>query len=282
VQPNVAEALARIGRADARDDLTRERSRDDGHGWRQRRRNDLPLLGRRGQHPSPGALPERAADRADPSRRDPHAAVAQHHGSILETVGDGFYIAFARASDAVAAAVQPSWLSALKTGAKSARSGFAWPSTPEKPSAVARTSPVHPSIAARGSLALAHGGQVLLSRATSSLVRDGLPPEAGLRSMGEHRLRDLIEPEEVFQLLHTRLPDVFPPLRSADVRPNNLPAELTAFVGRERERAEAIRLLGASRLVTALDPVAWARRASLSRWQASSSASSSTAFFLSI
>ena len=85
---------------------------------------------------------------------------------------------------------------------------------------------------------------MLLSQATADLVRDALPAGAGLRDLGEHRLRDLARPEHVFQLLHPDLPADFPPLRSLDAYPHNLPLQLTSFVGRERELAEVAAAAG--------------------------------------
>src|SRR5207244_4090689 len=95
-----------------------------------------------------------------------------------------------------------------------------------------------------------HGGQVLLSQATYELIRDGPPEGTSLRDLGEHRLKDLARPEHVFQLISPDLPSEFPPLRSLDVLPNNLPRQLTRFVGREREMAEVRRLLAATSLLT--------------------------------
>jgi len=98
--------------------------------------------------------------------------------------------------------------------------------------------------------AIAHGGQALLSMATEELVRDGLPAGVTLHDLGEHRLSDLARPERVFQLLAPGLPDDFPPLRSLDALPHNLPVQLTSFVGRERELAAVRAALAAHRLVT--------------------------------
>jgi predicted ATPase/class 3 adenylate cyclase len=98
--------------------------------------------------------------------------------------------------------------------------------------------------------AVAHGGQVLVSRVTADLVRGALPLEIGFADLGEHRLRDLAAAERVFQLTAPGLPHAFPPLRSLDLLPNNLPRQLTGFVGRERELAEVKRLLASSPLVT--------------------------------
>ena len=100
--------------------------------------------------------------------------------------------------------------------------------------------------------AVASGGQILLSETTAALVRDSLPAGAALRDLGVHRLKDLGRPEQIFQLDAAGLPTEFPPLRSLDnpALPNNLPVQLTAFIGREREMAEVRALVGSSRLVT--------------------------------
>src|SRR5437667_7975035 len=92
-------------------------------------------------------------------------------------------------------------------------------------------------------LSVAHGGQILLTQATQQLVRELLPEGVTLRDMGEHRLKDLIQPEHVFQVVAPDLPSDFPPLKSLDNRPNNLPLQPTRLVGREREGAEVQQLL---------------------------------------
>jgi class 3 adenylate cyclase len=93
---------------------------------------------------------------------------------------------------------------------------------------------------------LGHGGQVLLSAATAVLVRDALPAGASLRSLGEHRLKGLSAPEEVFQLCHAALPSDFPPLLSPQAPRHNLPEILTSLVGREAEQGEVLALMRAS------------------------------------
>jgi predicted ATPase/class 3 adenylate cyclase/DNA-binding CsgD family transcriptional regulator len=97
---------------------------------------------------------------------------------------------------------------------------------------------------------VAHGGQVVLSRTTRDLVLDRLPDGAELADRGLHRLRDLGRPEHIFELRHPDLPGEFPALRSLDVLPNNLPGELTSFVGRRDELAKIEELLGGARLLT--------------------------------
>jgi predicted ATPase/class 3 adenylate cyclase len=100
-------------------------------------------------------------------------------------------------------------------------------------------------IAAAGS-----GGQVLVSDATETLVRDALPSGVALRNLGEHRFKDLVRPQRLFQLVIDGLPESFPPLRTLDATPNNLPSQVTSFVGRERELATAQALLSTTRLLT--------------------------------
>src|SRR5205085_7214875 len=91
--------------------------------------------------------------------------------------------------------------------------------------------------------AAGHGGQILLSQATAELVRDALTEGMSLRDLGEHRLKDLPHPLRLFQLVVEDLPSDFPRLHAADLPPNNLPSQLTSFVGREREVAGIRRLL---------------------------------------
>ncbi len=100
--------------------------------------------------------------------------------------------------------------------------------------------------------AAGHGGQVLLSAATAALVSRGLPPGVMLRALGEHRLKDLDEPEKVSQLVIPGLDAEFPPLRAR--RPGNLPGSATSFIGREEVVAAVTELLGPNRLVSLLGP----------------------------
>ena len=97
---------------------------------------------------------------------------------------------------------------------------------------------------------IAHGGQVVLSQATSELVQDALPEGASLRDMGTHRLRGMERPEQVFQLLHPDLPADFPTLESLDEHRHNLPVQLTSFIGRQNEIDEVASMLPTARLIT--------------------------------
>ena len=96
----------------------------------------------------------------------------------------------------------------------------------------------------------AHGGQVVISNATRALVEHSLPDGVSLRDLGEHRLKDIANPEHLHELVVAGLKSDFPPPRSVDARPNNLPAALTSFVGRDQDIAEVRRLLARTRLLT--------------------------------
>ena len=100
----------------------------------------------------------------------------------------------------------------------------------------------------------AHGGQVLLSEATHALVKDHLPPELRLRDLGTHRLKDLPGQQRLYQLVIDGLSAEFPPPRSLEMQVTNLPQQLTTFFGRERELAQATRLLRSTRLLTLTGP----------------------------
>jgi predicted ATPase/class 3 adenylate cyclase len=105
-------------------------------------------------------------------------------------------------------------------------------------------------------MAAAHGGQVLLSERVAQLAGERLPADAGLRDLGEHRLRDLSQPEHIFQLVHSDLASDFPPLQTLSYRPNNLPTQTSEFLGRDAQVAAIRDLLDAVgvRLLTLTGP----------------------------
>jgi hypothetical protein len=105
-------------------------------------------------------------------------------------------------------------------------------------------------------MAAGHGGQVLLSSVAAGMTTGAPPPEATLRDLGPHRLKDLTVPERLFQLIHPNLQAEFPPLTTLDARPNNLPVQATEFLGRSQELA-AVQLMlesSATRLLTIAGP----------------------------
>src|SRR5215218_545124 len=102
--------------------------------------------------------------------------------------------------------------------------------------------------------AAGHGGQVLVSEATRGLVEHALPEEVSLRDLGEHRLKDIALPVHLHELVVEGLTADFPPPRTLDARPGNLPVQLTSFIGREQEIAEVRALLEQTRLLTLTGP----------------------------
>jgi predicted ATPase/class 3 adenylate cyclase len=182
------------------------------------------------------------------------AAFAAHGGHEQSTEGDSFFLIFRLAGDAVRAAIDAQRAIAAEPwpdgGAVRVRMGLHTGDVESSGDdvigyAINRTARI---------AGVAHGGQVLLSHATRAVVADQLPDGATLRDLGVHRLKDLREPEPLAQLVIDGLPDTFPPLRSLDARPNNLPTQLTTFVGRDSELAEAGALLRATRLLTLTGP----------------------------
>jgi predicted ATPase/class 3 adenylate cyclase len=173
-------------------------------------------------------------------------AVEGHGGHVVKTTGDGVHAVFATAHDAVDAALE----------AQCALSEEEWGTTRLRVrmgihtgEAELRGGDYYGGALNRAArlMSVAHGGQIVVSLTTEELVRDG-GYEFG--DLGEHRLRDLARAERVFQLNHAGLASEFPPLRSLDAFPGNLPLQLTSFVGREEELRVIAKALDSTRLVT--------------------------------
>src|SRR5215218_10530542 len=166
-------------------------------------------------------------------------AFCRHGGIVVDSEGDAFFVAFASARDAVAGAAD----------AQRTLAAHEWPDEHEirvrmglhtgEPRVVeGRYVGLDVHHAARV-MAAGHGGQVVVSEATRALLEDGTP----LRDLGEHRLKDLSRPQRLYQLELDGLPGEFPPLKTLDNRPTNLPVQTSAFIGRERELAATRALL---------------------------------------
>jgi predicted ATPase/class 3 adenylate cyclase len=179
------------------------------------------------------------------------AAIEGQGGSVVKTTGDGFHAAFPTAEAGVVAAIV----------AQLALDAEAW-SLPTPPrvrmgvhtcEAELRDGDYYASGVNRAArlMSVAHGGQVVVSLATSELVRD---TDVELVDLGEHRLRDLAAAERVFQVQAAGLETEFPPLRSLDALPGNLPVQRTTFVGRAEELKELTALVARERLVTLTGP----------------------------
>ena len=163
--------------------------------------------------------------------------VEAHHGRIVKTMGDGIHAAFDTAASGVAAALAAQralfaerW-EGIKPEVLRARMGL------HTCEAEARAGDYYGPALNRAArlISIGYGGQTLLSTTTADLVRDQLPVGASLRDLGEHRLKDLVRSEHVYQLIHPDLPADFPPLKSLNAFPNNLPVQPTPFIGRQAE-----------------------------------------------
>jgi predicted ATPase/class 3 adenylate cyclase len=180
------------------------------------------------------------------------SGLAAHGGREVDTQGDGLFAVFSSPSACLAAVIDM----------QKALDAHAWPAgehvrvrmgihTGEASQTATGLIGLDVHRAARVA-AVGYGGQVLLSEAAATLVRDWIPAQAALKDLGVHRLKDLGRPERIFQLQAPGLPAEFPPLRSLanPALPNNLPAQLSTFVGRARELSEVRVLVESSRMVT--------------------------------
>jgi class 3 adenylate cyclase len=195
-------------------------------------------------------LGDRYTDILEEHRRLLRAAFRERGGEEVDNQGDAFFFAFQRAKDAVAAAV----------AAQRAIRRAPWPEgvtirvrmgvhtgEPIRAGAGYVGMDVHRAARICGA---GHGRQILLSDSTGALVAGDPPDGVALRDLGVHRLKDLTQGQRMFQVVAADLPDHFPPLKALDVLPNNLPVQLTGFIGRELEKPEVKRLLGTARILT--------------------------------
>lgn len=195
------------------------------------------------------ALMSRALKRHDALMGE---AVARHGGALVKAhaAGDSVLAVFTEAAAAIAAAVdiqdtlqRERWPTsapirlrmALHAGDAELRDGDYFGPT------------VNRCARLRG---IAHPGQILISRAVQSLAGDRMPAEVRTRPLGKHWLRDLQQPEDIYQLLHPGLPADFPPLASPGAIPNNLPIQLTSFIGRDDDLETLPSRVVGNRLVT--------------------------------
>ena len=188
-----------------------------------------------------------AVKRHDALLRD---AIDRHNGYVFKAIGDAFCVAFARVSDAVTTAFEAQRALSAEdfsaVGGLSIRIGLHAGEASERNGdyfgpAVNRVARL---------MSIGHGGQILLSGVTRDLAHSDLPAGTSLLDLGSHRLKDLTEPEQVWQLTIEGLPVEFPPLKSLDTIPNNLPIQRTSFRGREHDLEEVKSLSSQHKLLT--------------------------------
>src|SRR5262245_95782 len=183
-----------------------------------------------------------------------HETIESNHGYVFQVIGDGFCAAFHTPNNGLQAAIEAqrelqteNWgevpiqvRMGLHTGEAEAKE--------EEYRGYLTISLVQRLMSA------GHGRQILLSHATENLLRDHLPKDVSLLDLGEHRFKDILQPVHVFQVIAPDLQKEFPALRALDVFRNNLPIQLTSFVGRKRELSEIKQLLTATHLLTLTGP----------------------------
>src|SRR6266498_3965702 len=182
-----------------------------------------------------------------------------HHGYIFQVVGDSFSVAFHTATDALKAATDAqrrlqneAWSPApinVRMGIHTGAAELAEDASIEGPYAGYATLALTHRI-----MSAAHGGQILLSQITRDLLGEELPGDVTLLDMGEHGLKDVLHPVHIYQVVVTDLHSKFPPLKTLETFPHNLPIQLTSFIGREREIADASQLLSNAHLLTLIGP----------------------------
>ena len=183
-------------------------------------------------------------------------AIKENNGTVIKTTGDGFHAVFESGVSGVRAAmaaqqalfaanwdeIQPNNIRiriGLHTGEGEERAGDYFGPALNRAARL---------------MAVGYGGQTLLSTTTANLIRDQLPGDMSLLDLGEHRLKDLVRSEHIYQATEAALPSDFPPLKSIDAFPNNLPVQLTTFIGREHEIEDAKKRLKSARLLTLIGP----------------------------
>jgi len=190
------------------------------------------------------------------SLRERHHAIMKsamdaHNGYVFQIIGDAFCVAFHTANDSIHAAID----------AQRKLQTENWGETPVKVRMGIHTgkAEIQENGEYHGYLAMSriqrlmsagHGGQVLISAATQELLLEDLPKDVSLRDLGERRLKDLIRPEHIYQLVVPGLPVDFPPLKTLEAYRHNLPVQLTSFIGREKEMEEIKQAIFTHRLIT--------------------------------
>lgn len=177
-------------------------------------------------------------------------AITTNGGFIFSRMGDGMAAAFATAGEAVAAAmtIQRALAAERWNTPRPLRARIGLHT--DEGVVVNESYVSQPVNRAARLMAAAHGGQTVISGSTESLVRDELPERVELVDLGEHRLRDLGRPIRIYQVSQSGTQKSFPPLRSLDSFPGNLPGQPSSFIGRRSEAARVATAIKDSRVVT--------------------------------
>lgn len=185
-------------------------------------------------------------------------SIEAQNGFVFRIVGDSFSAAFHTAGDALKAALE----------AQRKLQNEPWSPAPIKVRMGMHTGTARLKDDAHGAfyegyqtlaltqriMSVGHGGQILLSQTMYDLLKDKTYNELELRDMGEQRLKDIFQPQHLYQVVAPDLLSDFPPLTTIEILNHNLPSQLTSFIGRERELDEARKLLASTRILTFIGP----------------------------
>jgi predicted ATPase/class 3 adenylate cyclase len=179
------------------------------------------------------------------------SAIETYRGYVFQIIGDAFCAAFHTARDAVRAAAKSQIdfhsenrgdpIIKVRMGIHTGRAEIQEDGEYHGYLAMSRVQRL---------MSAGHGGQVLISAATQELLLEDLPKDVSLRDLSERRLKDLVRPEHIYQLVIPGLPVEFPPLKTLDFYRHNLPVQLTSFIGREKEMEQVKQVIRDHRLVT--------------------------------
>jgi predicted ATPase/class 3 adenylate cyclase len=178
------------------------------------------------------------------------SAMDAQSGYVFQIIGDAFCVAFHTVRDGLCAAIEAQRALIIEN----------WEGTPVKVRMGIHTGSAElvgsdyrgylTMAKVQRVMSVAYGGQVLLSNTSAELINNELPTGTTLRDMKEHRLKGLPDPERLWQIVATGLQQNFPRLQSLSEIPNNLPMQLSSFIGREKEVEQVKKRLEKNRLVT--------------------------------
>lgn len=179
-------------------------------------------------------------------------SIESNHGHVIKTTGDGVHAVFTTAIDAINSAIasQHNLQSQISDPPLKSRMGL------HTGEAELRDGDYYGQSLNRAAriMSIGHGGQILLSSITAEVAREHLPADITLIDLGEHHLKGLVQPEQIYQIIAPDLQKEFSSLMSIGTTTNNLPTQLTSFIGRERELREAKDKLFSARLLTLIGP----------------------------
>jgi predicted ATPase/class 3 adenylate cyclase len=184
------------------------------------------------------------------------AAIESNHGHVIKTTGDGFHAVFSTVIEGINAALNAQREFQTSEFSKNSEASLRVRMGVHTGEAELRDGDYYGQALNRAAriMSIGHGGQILISEVAAQVAREHLPANTNLIDLGKHHLKGLVQPEQIHQLAAPDLQKEFPALTSIGTATNNLPTQLTSFIGRERELREAKEKLLSARLLTLIGP----------------------------